>query len=216
MKRTISLILVVIFLCSFSPYSFADEKEFDFKSALGDRDGYEYDKFDKAWSYYGAYSKKFDDARIVVGIQTMSNSGESGPAFTTLYVKIMDTKGDKLYDAESIDFLIGEDIYSYETMLQMDTESAVILAEDGQLLIKAIKKSDAADVAIRIGIKNKGSITLDDLDSSEYNELKEFCRVYIKYNLWDYHTDKDSSNLYESYFPLKINGELVEHEDEAA
>ena len=216
MKKAISLVLAVIFICSFAPCAFAEAKKFDYKSALGDRDGYSYDKFDKSWSYYGAYAEYFSDATVIIGIQTESNSGESNPALTTLYVKIIDKNGDKLHDVESIDFLIGEDIYSYESMLPLGETSAVVLAEDGLLLIKAIKDSDSKDVAIRLGVKNKGNVTFDDLDSSEYKELKDFCRVYLKYDLWDYCADKDTANYYESLFPLTINGEPIEHEDEAA
>ena len=152
---------------------------------------------------------------IIVGIQTGSESNESAPSLTTLYVKIVDKSGNKLYEAESVEFLIGDDMYSYKTMLPTDTSSMVVIAEQGQLLLEAIANSNVSDVAIRIGIKNRGNMTLEDLDSSEYNELKEFCKVYIKYNLWDYCKDKDTVNGYEELFPLYINGEKVNLEKEA-
>ena len=42
--------------------------------------------------------------------------------------------------------------------------------------------------------------------------LKEFCQVYLKSHIWDYFVDKDTPILYESYFPLTINGEPANYE----
>lgn len=212
MKRTISLILAVILICFAVPCTFADSNEFDYQSVLGGRDGYEYDKFDKSWSYYRAYAKRFSDAAIVVGLRVESESGQKAPSLTSLYVKIMNNNGSKLYDVTSIDFLIGDDLYSYESMLAMDTSSSVIIAQNGLLLFQAIRDSNASDVAIRIGTKERGNFTLDNLDTVEWNYLKEFCQVYLECNIWDYFVDKDTPTLYESYFPLTINGEPADYE----
>lgn len=204
--------MAVILICCVVPCAFADSNEFDYQSVLGGREGYEYDKFDKSWSYYRAYAKYFSDAAIVVGLRVESASGQKAPSLTSLYVKIMNKDGSKLYEATSLDFLIGEDLYSFESMLVMESGSSVVIAQNGLLLLEAIKDSNASDVAIRIGTKERGSFTLDNLDSTEWNYLKEFCQVYLKSHIWDYFVDKDTPILYESYFPLTINGEPANYE----
>ena len=215
MKKVIALLLVLVLICSYAPFSFAEEKEFDYQSVLGGRDGYSYDKFDKYWSYYGAYAKYFSDATLIIGLQTMSDENESNPSMTLLYAKVIDKSGNSLYDVDSIDFMIGDDIYSYEEMFPSGDTANAIIGQNGMLLLEAINKSNASDVTIRLGVEGK-KMTLEDLDSSEYNELKEFCRVYLKYNLWDY-CDQEELNDLESYTPLKINGEYVglDEDDEA-
>ena len=210
MKKVAAFILIVILIWSLAPYAFANTGEFDYQTILGGREGYQYDKFNKSWSYYRAYAKYYNDATVVIGLRTESESGQSNPSLTELYVKVVDKSGNKLYDAESIDFLIGDDLYSYKSIVQLDTSSVVIIAKNGLRLLEAIKNSNVSDVAIRIGVKNLGGLTIDNLDSTEYNDLKEFCKVYLQYNIWDYCVDKETANLYESYCPLTINGELLD------
>ncbi len=211
MKRVISLILLLALFLSVSYCAFADGKEFDYESILGNRNGFRYDRFDKSWTYFGAYAEYYEDATVIIGFQAESYSGESGPAFPMLFVRILDIKGNKLDDVESIDILVGEDIYSYESMQVMEKGSAVVIADDGMLLLNAINNSHSSDAAFRLGVKGKGYLTIDNLDHSEYSDLREFCRVFLKYNIWDYCTDKDTANLSESRYPLTINGEPVPH-----
>lgn len=213
MKRIISLLLVTIFLLSLAPYSFAASNEFDFKSVLGNRDGYEYDKFDKFWSFYKAYIESYSDAYVVIGMKAWGVDGGSALDYTELYVKILDRNGDTLHIPEAIDFLIGDDLYSYEEMLEGSSSSAVSLSQDGLLLIQALADCDPSDVSVKIWWD--GSYITIDLDSSQLKStLVEFCRVYTKYNIWDYCDDPDTNNMYESLYPLSINGEYIEHDED--
>lgn len=213
MKRIISLLLVLVLIFTIIPCAFA-EKKFDYKEVLGNRDGYSYDKFEKRWEYYRAYVEKYSDARVVIGIKAWGEDGGSNLDYTEMYVKVMDTNGKQLHEVESIDFLIGDDMYSYESMWQGDNCSSVVLGEQGLLFIKAMAECEPEDVTIRIGL-DSGSLTIDPKNSELKDTLRKFCRVYVKNNIWDYCVNTDFCEMMEMIYPLSINGELVSEMDEA-
>lgn len=66
MKRFLAVLMLVVMMCGC--VGLAEEQKFDY-TVLEKLDGYSYDKFEKTWSYYGAYAKKYSDARLVIGIQ---------------------------------------------------------------------------------------------------------------------------------------------------
>lgn len=68
MKRFLAVLMLVVMLCGC--VGLAEEQKFDY-TVLEKLEGYSYDKFEKTWSYYGAYAKKYSDARLVIGIQVM-------------------------------------------------------------------------------------------------------------------------------------------------
>lgn len=54
MKRFLAVLMLVVMMCGC--VGLAEEQKFDY-TVLEKLDGYSYDKFEKAWSYYGAYVK---------------------------------------------------------------------------------------------------------------------------------------------------------------
>lgn len=203
MKKTLTILLAVVLLLSFIPTAFADD--FDFNAVLGSRNGYSYDKFTKTWKWYQAYVEEYSDGNVVIGMDCTGENGSSNPVMTTIYAKVLDTNGNTMRTVKSIAFLIGDDLYSYESLLERDSSSTTLLGEQGQLLIKAIAECNSSNVAVKIRT-DKGDLTFD-LNSTELtNTLKEFCRVYTKYNIWDYYTDTSLSENFEKAFPLSVNG----------
>ena len=216
MKKVISMVMEFVRVFSFATTVFADE--FDYKTVLGSRSGYDYDKFDKHWSYYQAYVEHYNDGDVVIGISAWGVKGGSNLDDTELYVKVLDTNGEPMWTVESIAFLVGEDLYSYSSMSEGSTSSTVFIGKNGQALIKALADCDPSDVAVKIE-SNKGSYLTIDLDAAELTRtLKEFCRVYSKYNMFDYSDDTTFLEYAELMYPLYINGvaasEMVEETQE--
>ncbi|MBR4549775.1 MAG: hypothetical protein IKO83_07665 [Oscillospiraceae bacterium] len=206
MKRVLSAILILVIVSSLSVSCFADGKKFDYKGILGELKGYEYNKFDKYWSYYKAYVEKYSDANVVIGMEAWGVDGGSNLDYTQLYIKILNKSGDVMYIPESIDFLIGDDMYSYEELIKGTDSGYVYLGEQGNILIKALANCDPKEVAIRIGW-GTGSINIDPDADDLKSTLRKFCRTYTKNNIWDYCDDPDWVNEWEEYFPLTVNGE---------
>ena len=212
MKKIVAVLVAVILFLSFIPSAFADD--FDYNSVLGSRNGYSYDKFTKTWKWYQAYVEEYRDGNVVIGMDCTGENGSSNPTLTTIYAKVLDNNGDNMRTVKSIAFLIGDDLYSYDSLLNTDFSSTTILGAQGQLLIKAIAECNASDVAVKIGT-DKGDLTIEFNSTELTNTLKEFCRVYTKYNIWDYYTDRSLSEDFEKAFPLSVNGisasELLEN-----
>lgn len=203
MKKAISILLVIVMVLAFLPSAFA--ADFDYQKVLGSKSNYSYDKFNKSWKYYEAYVKNYSDGCIIIGMDVSSEDGGSNPIMTSIYAKILDNNGNNMQTVTSLAFLIGDDLYSYDSLMEMDTSSTTLLGEQGQLLIKALAECDATKVAVKVG-SNRGDITID-MDSSELTKtLKEFCSIYTKNNIWDYYTDKSLTETLEAMYPLYING----------
>lgn len=209
MKKILSFALVFVILVGILPIANA-AGTFDYQTVLGSRAGYEYDKFDKQWSYYRAASKTFSDAYVVLGMKVYGEEGGSNPEYTSLYVKILDTDGNARETITGIDFLIGDDMYSFESMLQDETDSSVVLRNAGQCLIEAINNANIQDITVRINTK-RYYYTYDASEFDDFSStIKEFCRVFVKYNINTYYTDDDFYGMLESVWPLTLNGEVVD------
>lgn len=213
MKRITALFLCLVLLCGIAPLAFAADSEgqdFDYQRILSKREGYEYDKFEKTWSWYKAYVREYSDARVVIGMEAWGEDGGPNPDYMELYVKVLDEKGKKLWTVESVDFLLNDDVYSYKSMLQGSDSSSVVLGEKGALFMKAVAENDGSDVSVKITSDEGRSITLN-LGKDKYTKtLKEFCRVALKYDLYGLSVGKDTAAMGEIMFPLTINGEIPE------
>ena len=213
MKRITALLLCLVLLCGIAPLAFAadgESQDFDFKKILSKRDGYEYDKFEKQWSWYKAYVREYSDAKVVIGMEAWGEDGGPNPDYMELYVKVLDEKGKKLWTVESVEFLLNDDVYSYKSMFQGNDSSSVVLGEDGQLLMKAIAENDGSDVSAKITADDGRNITLNLSKDKFTKTLKEFCRVALKYDFYGYSVGQSYANMSESMFPLTINGEVPE------
>lgn len=213
MKRITALLLCLVLLCGIAPLAFAADGEgqdFDYKTILSKRDGYEYDKFEKKWSWYKAYVREYSDAKVVIGMQAWGEDGGPNPNYMELYVKVLDEKGKKLWTVESVEFLLDDDVYSYKSMLQGTDTSSAALGEDGQLLMKAIAANDGSDVSVKITADDGRNITLNLSKDKFTKTLKEFCRVALKYDFYGVSVGKSIASMSEAMFPLTINGEVPE------
>ncbi len=211
MKRFTALLLCLVLLCGIAPLAFAadsDGQVFDYKKILSKREGYNYDKFEKTWSWYKAYTREYSDATVVIGMEAWGEDGGPNPDYMEMYVKVLDEKGNKLWTVESTEFLLNDDVYSYKSMLQGNDTSSVALGENGVLLMKAIAENDGSDVSVKITADDGKSITLNLGKDKFVKTLKEFCRVALKYDFYGLSVGQDTANMSEVMFPLTINGEI--------
>ncbi len=205
MKRAVSAVLALVLILGAAATCHAQAAEFDYQSVLAGRDGYEYDRAEQMWSFYKALVRSDEDGYVVVGLKAWGLEGSSALDYTELYVRILDPNGAKKVDVEAVDILVGGSVYSYKNMYIGQEDSSVPLGENGMLLIRALASCDPADVTIRI-FWDTGGLKLTPDASDVQATLKEFCRVYVKYNIWDYCADPATLRDAEERFPLFVNG----------
>ena len=165
---------------------------------------YDYDKFDKEWSCYGAYSKEYNDAYVVIGLECFGTA--NGVNCVELYCWVRDENNKNvLYDVQSIDILIGDMLYSFDDMYVDETSSWVLLGEDSKPLIEAMASTDAAD--IRLSYKT-GSLTYE-LSGNDYSTtLKPIAEILKKNNTIDFSLMGESAEtvrICEELFPITIS-----------
>ena len=214
MKKILSFILAGLLILSLAVPCFAEGGEFDYAAALGDLEGYSFDKFDKQWKYYRAYTKSYSDAKVIIGMHAIGEKGGSALYDVSLYVKILDLDGNILYEVKSIDLLLGEALYSYKNLYVAEDASFAFLGEDGQLLIEALAACDPEDASVRLGW---GTSQLSfDLDPDMLTDsLIEFCQAYLENDLWAYCNNKAAFETLEKVYSLTLNGEPIRRGDAA-
>ncbi|MCR5138006.1 MAG: hypothetical protein K6C12_13135 [Oscillospiraceae bacterium] len=205
MKKIISIVLAAVLLLCISPFAFA--ANFDYQSVLASRVGYEYNTRDHYWTYYKAYVYTYSDAIVIIGLESYGENGGSNPELTELYCRIQDNSGEKLSTVTSVEIKIGGTTYSYDKLYEGSWSSSAFIGDKGLKLLKALRDCNASDVSIKLGAKN-GYIYTIKIDKTKLtNSLKEFSRIYLKYNMNDYMVG--NMNAMEEQYPLKINGKLA-------
>ena len=178
--------------------------QFDY-SVLENLKGYDYDKFDKSWSYYAAYDRVFSDADVIIGIKLFGEDGGNNLEEVDLYTKVVDKQGNKLETVETMAFLIDDTLYSYENMpLEEGTMAgSVILYNSGYELIKAL--AEANTVSVKLNFYSNQSMTIDLEPAQFESTLKALCQNVVKYNIWDYYIPNPMLASIESLWGLTIS-----------
>ncbi|MBR1584650.1 MAG: hypothetical protein IJ662_03835 [Clostridia bacterium] len=201
MKRWFSVLLIGITLFLMvggASAQAASTKKFD-HTVLKNLNGYEYDKFDKTWTYYQVYDQKYSDANVYIGIQ-MEGDKDGISYAPMLYVKIVDPfTGKPLHTVKALDILIDDTVYSYKKMLEGDTSSSVLLGRDGRNLVKAIANSKSnIDVKITLDYY---SLTLEMTHKKLTENLIAISKKLIHFKVWDY-LNYDTVDFFEALYPL--------------
>jgi len=187
MKKTlVSLLLLIILSLLVNQMAFAtpsanitsktDDQKFDY-TVLEKLKGYSYDKFNRAWSFYDAYTKKYSDAELTIGIH-LEGTKESIQYPPMLYARIRKPNSrELLYTVTGLDILVDDTIFSYEKMHENEnTESAAFLYLEGKQLVEALAKG--TECSVRFHTKY-GSFTID-IPKTEYNNtLKRVSKVLV-------------------------------------
>lgn len=209
--KTVSVMLIIALSFGIFQTAYAIE-DFDHTGILGDNDGYEYDKFSKSWTYLcGADIEIGKDKYIVIAMKTFSEDYGPNPDETVFYAISANTKDTiKPVPVDSIDFLIGEDIYSFKTLLDNDGVSYAVLGARAQWFTEAIASTSIKDIAIRVTIKGVNY----DYDASDYEDFVFFqqgCNLFNEYFV-KYYKNDTTIQQYEKKTPLSINGKDVQYQ----
>ena len=117
-------------------------------SVIEAADGYSYDAFERSWSYHEAYVRRFNDARVVIGLQ-LDGEGSSATVPVQLYCWIRDsTNSSVLHTVTEISLMVGNDIYRFRNVLPLDTSSCVLLGPDSEELLRAMASVDTITVRL--------------------------------------------------------------------
>lgn len=200
MKKVIVLVLTLI-LFSNTICLAAERETFNYKDYSG-LPNYKYDAFDKEWSAYGTYSKKYKDAFVVIGLQV----GGTKEAITDieLYCWIRDEKNrEVIYEVKGIDIMIGETIYSWKNLMVGETGSSVMLGENTKPFIEAVSKADK--MAIRLNTKTSNMTY--ELDKSDCQPIRVIASGIIKNSAWKFINEDDLSyfTLSDALWPMEID-----------
>lgn len=195
MKRFLSILLAMALLLANS--AFAETTGFDHK-VLSELDGYEYDKFEKTWSYYGAYLKEYTDATVVIGIRAFGDA--SGVDQIQIYAWIRDEYNKEVYSDVSQLMILADDQLITCEMSVGENQSATIIGPASKDVLRII--GEAQELAFKLTFKT-GSVTLEP-SAEDVAELVSAAKNVYKYNLVDFISDLESVELIEALYPITI------------
>ena len=184
---TLSLITLMVLILTLTSISSNAENLFD-ASVYEKGPNYRYDKFDKQWRTLGAYLKRYSDATSVLGLQIGGDDDRViGPPF--LYFWFRDTQNKEIvYQIEQIQILVGDDVFTAESVLVGDSDSQLPLdSKRGKALL--IKMTEVEGISVKLKYKT-GSI-VEEINSDQYSELKELARLIVDNDAWEYVQSED-------------------------
>ena len=184
MKRFLAVLMLVVMMCGC--VGLAEEQKFDY-TVLEKLDGYSYDKFEKTWSYYGAYAKKYSDARLVIGIQV--DGDKDSVLAVQFYAKAVDNKNDTLITCK---------------LMPIDGEQVTLVLTSNADALQAI--ANAKEISFKVKMK-LGSITLEPT----MEDLADFIAVIktiCEYNILSYSTNfgyyTETIHILYKNFPITV------------
>ncbi len=118
--------------------------------------GYSYDKFDKTWSYYGAYLEQYTDATVVIGLQ--AENSKEGAMMIKLYSWIRDAKNiDTLFNVKQLYILADDTLITCE-LADVGNFSMTLISPNNVDVLKLLAEAD--EIAFKI-YHSKGNTTLE-------------------------------------------------------
>lgn len=195
MKKILTALLLLLFLSS--SICFAETPAFDHK-VLSTLDGYSYDKFEKTWSYYGAYLKEYSDATVVIGVN--ASGAVSTVNEVTIYAWIRDEYNKELYSVVEELMILADDHLITCSLLALDSSSATFVTPTSNEALRII--GEAKEIAFKLTFKT-GSITLEP-SAEDIAEFVTAATTIYTHNLVSYQTDEETLSLVESMFPITI------------
>ena len=197
MKKVFSILLCITIIFSVTTCFAAKTTEKPLKplkSFFENLKGYEYDKFTKEWSYYQAWHHQYKDAYVNIGIQVDGDSESQMPP--TFYCWIRDEKNrETIASVNKILVLVGDDVYTFEKVMEGETSSSVLLGKEAKGFLKALSK--ASSITVRLSYA-RASID-EEIKGKEYKTtLKAAAKAILDSNIWDYVDDtwKTFASLY--------------------
>lgn len=195
MKRFLLILLAtMLFLANLA---FAETTDFDYK-VLSELDGYSYDKFEKSWSYYGAYLKEYSDATVVIGLQAWGNA--NGVDQIQIYAWVRDEDNKEVYsDVTQLMILADDQLITCEMYIG-DTSSYTYVGPNSNDALRLI--AEAREISFKLTSK-LGSITLEP-SAEDVAKLVAAAKNMYEYNLVDRISDLEKVKRVENKYPITI------------
>ena len=196
MKRILVLLAVLIIVCTNT--CFAEVAQFDNK-VLSELDGYSYDKFEKSWTYYGAYLMQYTDATVVIGVQASGNNEYLEPVY--IYAWVRDVNNVKVYSVVKKLMILADDTLITCSMMEFDASSGAFITSSTNEVLNII--GNAKEISFKVVLES-GSVTLEP--SAE--EVKDFitaANVIYTNNIASYVQFDDATLKYlEETYPITV------------
>lgn len=216
MKKIVILVSIVLCVLMVSSVAFAESttgeavteetKAFD-RTVYESSENYSYDKFDKTWSVYAAYSKKYSDAVIVFGLKVEGNkdSVQLPPYF---YVWVRESNNqDTKWKITGLQIIANDLIFSAKEILVDDSSSILLLdSEKGKQLLSAITEGKELDFKV---IFSTGS-HIESITGDDYEEIKQLAKLIVENDAWAFVVDDKGNDmstydkLIEKTYPIEI------------
>lgn len=198
MKRMLTVLLVLVLLCG--SLATAEEGKFD-HTTLSKLEGYEYDKFDKEWTYSGSYIKKYSDASVRLRLIVYGDN--ENVVMVVLGTAAVKTDGESYSVVNEVQFLTDDALVTCELMPVGGEQCAIITLSDIEML-KIISEADSISIRIKM---EAGTITLEPTNE-ELQEFIQAATTICEKNLVEYSTngglDESAMELVKANFPITI------------
>lgn len=196
MKRI--LVLLAVLLMIGTSICFAEEAQFD-PNVLAELDGYSYDRFEKSWSYYGAYLMQYTDATVVVGVKASGNKEYLEPVY--IYAWVRDASNMKVYSVVKELMILADDTLITIPMMEFDASSGMFITPSSNEVLNII--GNAKQLAFKL-VLDVGSVTLEPA-ASEVAEFTAVARNIYAHNIASYVRFDDATLKYlEETYPITV------------
>lgn len=175
----------------------ATPKPFD-HTVLKNLTGYEYDKFEKSWSYYGAYSKEYSDAYVVIGLQASGSS--NGEIVCELYAWVRDEDNYKpIKNIEGIMILADDTLIDCKVIVG-DSSSFCLFTSESEQALDLIGK--AKTLTFRLVFDYGNAMTFEPT-AAQSKEFQTVAKNIYKHHLVQY-LNPEYENLFNTLYPITI------------
>ena len=198
MKRFFVLLSVIALFISVACPCFANEKSFD-STVFENEDGYDYDKFDKTWSYIKLYVRTNDPNSVpVIGICIFGDSnGLTTPV--SIRVRMNEWRNEELINTHivtDIYFLIGEYVYHCANVDKNDMGD-FYLTDSCSELLEALALANT--VTVRLAW-NGGKEDFEIPTKDYITTIKIASQLVLENSLFDYYDEEwETSNKLSQY-----------------
>lgn len=175
----------------------ATPKPFD-HTVLKNLTGYKYDKFEKSWSYYGAYSKEYSDAYVVIGIQASGTTADG--IVCHFYAWVRDENNYKpLKNIVGLMILADDNLIDC-TMAVSDSSSVCMITPESEEALNYIANSK--DLTFRLVFDYGNAMTFEPT-AAQAKEFKAAAKNIYKYHL-PQQLDPAMASLFDTLYPIII------------
>lgn len=214
--RKIALLLSILlglFACFSGVYAeqateAVEQKSFDF-TVYENAENYSYDKFEKTWDIYAAYSKKYSDARVVFGLKVWGDTKSvRTPPYIYVWIREANNR-DVKFKISGLQIIANDTVFSAKSIIIDESDSYMYLDSiTGKALLNAIIEGD--ELAFKM-LYSTGSL-VEEITGYDYLSIKHLAQLIVDNDAWAYVLDSDGNDLtvYDKWIEKNYPIEIIE------